>query len=55
MCPIPGSATPTCLPEFPYMQNGFKSSTHVAFWGDENVLELDRVVVVQYCEGTKCH
>lgn len=23
-------------------------------WGDENVLELDRVMVTQWCECTKC-
>jgi len=25
------------------------------FWGDENVLELDRGEVAQPCKYTKCH
>lgn len=27
----------------------------VSFWGDENTLELDRVMVAQHRECTKCH
>ena len=27
----------------------------VSFWGDESVLELDELVIVQHCECMKWH
>lgn len=31
------------------------TASWVLFWGDEQVLELDRGGIVQHCERTKCH